>query len=448
MLAVSRSTGKNSLLGTLANLGWPLLWGLAACVGFYTLIRLDIISHPLLLRYVAGHEIGFMETGMFFVGVAALAIKALNVVSQYVTVGAVRLDDREDGPRRLDADEAPQLLEKLGAAAASIRHSYLGRRLADALEFVQRKGSAEGLDDELKYLSDNDAAQAHESYSLVRIIIWATPMLGFLGTVVGITMALGNLSFEQLATDPAKAMAPLTEGLGIAFDTTTLALTLSIVLMFIQFLIERVETQLLAIVDERAAAELVGRFEEVGSGHDPHVASVERMAKAVLESTEKLVEKQSRLWQETIDAAHDQWSQLVGASTEQMQSALTLALGDSMRVHAERLADNERGLAELSRKRWEQWQMTLTENARLLRDQQSEMHRQSEILSDVMRATGDIVKLEQALNDNLNYLSGAKNFEDTVMSLSAAIHLLNTRLGDEGGRRVKIGKTETQDKAA
>jgi hypothetical protein len=242
-------------------------------------------------------------------------------------------------------------------------------------------------------------------------------------------------------------MKPLTDCLGVAFDTTTLALSLSIALMFLQFLIERIETELLNVVDQRMGVELLGRFDDLGTKHDPHVASVERMARTVLESSEKLVEKQSRLWQETIDAAHDQWSQLVGASTEQVQGALSNALGDSLRQHAERLAENERALAEVSRKRWEQWQMTLTENARLLRDQQSEMHRQSEILSDVVRATGDIVKLEKALNDNLDHLSGAKNFEDTVMSLAAAIHLLNTRLTGDETRRVKIGK-ETQQRVA
>jgi hypothetical protein len=40
--------------------------------------------------------------------------------------------------------------------------------------------------------------------------------------------------------------------------------------------------------------------------------------------------------------------------------------------------------------------------------------------------------LEKALNQNLAALAGSKNFEDTVMSLSAAIHLLNTRLGKPG----------------
>jgi biopolymer transport protein ExbB/TolQ len=448
MLAVSRPAGKNSLLVILGNLGWPLVFGLALCVGFYALLRAGIITHPDVHRYFAGHPIEFFEAGMFCVGLAALLLKGLNVLGQHMTVGMIKLEDGGPGRGRLDAEEAAGLIERLDAMTGAIRNSYLGRRLRDALEFVERKGSAEGLDDELKYLSDNDAARSSDGYALVRIIIWATPMLGFLGTVIGITMALGNLSFEQLATNPKEAMAPLTEGLGVAFDTTTVALSLSIVLMFLQFLIERFETQLLVVVDQRAGAELVGRFDDLGTRHDPHVASVERMARSVLESSEKLVEKQSRLWQETIDAAHHQWSQLVGTSTEQMQGALSTALGDALRVHAERLAENERALAEVSRKRWEQWQMTLTENARLLRDQQSEMHRQSEILSDVVRATGDIVKLESALNENLDHLAGAKNFEDTVMSLAAAIHLLNTKLGADDTRRVKIGRPEAQDRAA
>ena len=57
------------------------------------------------------------------------------------------------------------------------------------------------------------------------------------------------------------------------------------------------------------------------------------------------------------------------------------------------------------------------------------MVKQGELMTQAIRAAGDVVQLEQALNDNLSALAGSKNFEDTVMSLSAAIHLLNTRLG-------------------
>jgi hypothetical protein len=49
--------------------------------------------------------------------------------------------------------------------------------------------------------------------------------------------------------------------------------------------------------------------------------------------------------------------------------------------------------------------------------------------------------LEQKLNDNLQALAGSKNFEDTVMSLAATIHLLNSRLAPsiDSLRRVDLG---------
>jgi hypothetical protein len=70
----------------------------------------------------------------------------------------------------------------------------------------------------------------------------------------------------------------------------------------------------------------------------------------------------------------------------------------------------------------------LSHNARLLHAQQVEMVKQGELMTQAIRAAGDVVQLERALNDNLSALAGAKNFEDTVMSLAAAIHLLNARL--------------------
>jgi len=42
----------------------------------------------------------------------------------------------------------------------------------------------------LKYLSDLDAAHAQAGYGLFRVIVWAIPITGFLGTVIGITMML------------------------------------------------------------------------------------------------------------------------------------------------------------------------------------------------------------------------------------------------------------------
>ena len=59
--------------------------------------------------------------------------------------------------------------------------------------------------------------------------------------------------------------------------------------------------------------------------------------------------------------------------------------------------------------------------------------------------SGIISALEQKLNDNLQALAGAKNFEDTVMSLAATIHLLNSRLAPptDSVRRVELRSSDS-----
>jgi hypothetical protein len=254
-------------------------------------------------------------------------------------------------------------------------------------------------------------------------------MLGFLGTVIGITKALGELGAqsELLATDPNAAMQSLLSGLYVAFDTTALALCLSIVLMFIQFLVDRIETQLLINVDDRVHDELVGCF-DIGNGSEPQSASLQAMANAVVTTTEKIVRSQSEHWHSTIDHANDKWNQMLKLSGETISNSLTQSLDASVQNLSQSLAKAHADTDEKMGLRWEQWQTALSANARLLYSQQQELVRQSEIMSKVLDATDTVTSLEQKLNDNLQALAGAKNFEDTVMSLAATIHLLNSRL--------------------
>ena len=445
---MSKHQNRNAFLAILAHLGWPLLLGAALCSVFYVLVYRGPLNLPAVHRYFASHPVLIIETGLFFVGLAALGLKAVDVLLQYWALNVVRLEEPPAAGQRID--DVSSLIQQLDQQSSSVRQSYLGRRVREVLQAIQRKGSAEGLDEDLKYMSDLDAARQQDSYGLVRIVIWATPMLGFLGTVVGITHALRDLDPQELATNIQKAMEGLLSGLYVAFDTTALALTLSMVLMFIQFLLDRVETQALSLVDTQANEMLVGRFQEVGAGRDPYLASVERMSGRVLQASEDLVRRQAEIWERTIQAADERWSQLVLSSGSQVQSALQGALEHSLQNHAAELAKVERDAGERAARRWEQLQIALSENARIMRGQQEEMVRQAELMAQVVKATGEVLGLEQALNENLRALSGAKNFEDTVMSLSAAIHLLNARLGKSPDvtPHVELKKTATKGRAA
>lgn len=431
---MSRSTPKSSLWTILASLGWPLFLGGGLTVGFYALVYQGPLDLPLIRRYFAGHPINMVETTLFFVGLVALCVKLLDAFSQNSSLETISLGEFSAGQ---PVSKCGEFLDQLANLPAKARGSYLGKRLTEALETVERKGTAEGLDEELKYLSDMDAARQQDSYALVRIIIWATPMLGFLGTVVGITDALGDLAKQDMGNLKG-AMTGLLSGLYVAFDTTAIALCFSMVLMFIQFMIDRMEMQVLTAVDHLAGQELLGRFETATTSSDPQIAQIQRMSQAVVQATELLVRRQAELWQGTIEAAHEHWERLALGTGEQMQGMLTASLELSLQKHASTLAAADAKAGDKFAERWQQWQVALEQQSQLLHAQQQEMVRQGTLMTQAIDATADIVKLETALNENLSVLAGVRSFEDMVTSLSAAIQLLSTRLGQGNGPHVEL----------
>ena len=60
----------------------PLLWGSLLSVAFFAPIETGTITDPNVLRYFAGHWVNYVETVAFFVALAALALKALDVARQ------------------------------------------------------------------------------------------------------------------------------------------------------------------------------------------------------------------------------------------------------------------------------------------------------------------------------------------------------------------------------
>jgi len=86
-------------------------------------------------------------------------------------------------------------------------------------------------------------------YILPRYFNWSIPILGFIGTVYGISLASDGIQkiigeqqgLANLSNQLGDAIAPL----GIAFDTTLIALSLSITLTLLQTVIQRWENNLL-----------------------------------------------------------------------------------------------------------------------------------------------------------------------------------------------------------
>ncbi len=402
----------------------PILWGLLAAAGFYGLIHGGLIDHPLLQRYFASHPVEYVAAGMFFIGLAMLVLRGMDMLGQYPLLGHELLGP--DLQERNPAESADLLLGRLERVPDAHRNNLLVRRLRDVLKHVRARASAEGVDEQLAQLADTEADRTHQSYALFRVIVWAIPILGFLGTVIGITHALANLAPDQLENSLPSVM----DGLGVAFDTTALALALTIVLMFAQFLIGRVEDTLLRRVDEQARDELEGRFEPADSGHNDWLPAIRPMTDALVHVTERLVERQAAVWRESIDAAASRWTGMADEAGCRLREALDAALVEGLKAHGREMREGQQSLAEQQRRHWDQVEQAQVQSTHALASLQASLAHQAEVLERAVAAVGEVTSLEKTLNRNLAALRGAQNFEKTVLSLAAAIPLISARLGE------------------
>ncbi|AFU98129.1 MotA/TolQ/ExbB proton channel family protein [Simiduia agarivorans] len=115
-------------------------------------------------------------------------------------------------------------LEQLPAAEQS---RLLPRALKAAL---QRFGSTHKISDTanvVKEVCEAESDRLDSELAMVRYIAWAIPSIGFIGTVRGIGEALGQ-AHRAVEGD----IAGVTVSLGVAFNSTFVALVISIVIMF------------------------------------------------------------------------------------------------------------------------------------------------------------------------------------------------------------------------
>ena len=397
----------------------PIVWGLLACAAFYGLIFGGPLDQPVMHRYFTHHPVEYGETLLFSVGMAALLLRLFDTIAQKLALGKSPWKTIKPGQQPL-AKLCQTLQVELDRQPAARQEEYYVGRLRAAVHYVMRLGSTEGLGDELKYLADCDATRAHGRYSLFRLIVWAIPILGFLGTVIGITLALNAIDPKALDTSMAQVMM----GLGLKFDTTAVALSLSMVLMFVHFFADRAENTLLAAVDFRVENELAEYLPAAPTGADGQVVAMRRMAEVMVTASDRLIERQAQLWQASMEAAGRRWAEMGEAAA----ANLTRALEESLKRHAERLAASEETVAEQGRRQWEKIAQAQLQQAQSLAGVQNSLAQQAETMERVLQATADVEQLQDVLNRNLAALAGAKNFEQTVLGLAAAIHLLNGRM--------------------
>jgi len=106
---------------------------------------------------------------------------------------------------------------------------WVAARLSRWPDQTQAREDLTHLSDALLLIRDR---QHQHNFAPIGFAIWVLPMLGFIGTVLGITQAIGGLSDSVAVTDVAGGgFDGVLAGLQFAFDTTLVGLVLVIPLM-------------------------------------------------------------------------------------------------------------------------------------------------------------------------------------------------------------------------
>ena len=188
--------------------------------------------------------------------------------------------------------EVPQLIRSGDLDAISTQaersKSLVGKRLLRLLGVWDGTGSAF----QLERAADSDLElyelSMSSSFSLPKVLLWAIPLMGFIGTVIGMSQAVGSfdavLSNADNVDGLKNGLVKVTGGLGTAFDTTYLALVISVILAFPLNLCERNEDRLLSQIDG-VVREAVMALSPVGDGEIASESSLGRSSTSSLSTT-------------------------------------------------------------------------------------------------------------------------------------------------------------------
>ena len=167
----------------------------------------------------------------------------------------------EDPEKMLRANDLGPIYQRVHQGNYA-EDSFLPRLIKRAILQFQ---SSRSIDQANSLLNSTLELCQHEidlRYNMLRYLVWLLPTLGFLGTVIGIAIALnevGEVKFNN-EEEMQKLMPSLTRSLGVAFYTTLLALMQSAVLVFALHVAQAREERVLNRAGQYCLDNLINRL--------------------------------------------------------------------------------------------------------------------------------------------------------------------------------------------
>ncbi|WP_373649720.1 MotA/TolQ/ExbB proton channel family protein [Schlesneria sp. DSM 10557] len=144
------------------------------------------------------------------------------------------------------------------------RQFVVFHRITSALSNLRNLGRVTDVGDILRVQAETDESAMETSYSLLQGFVWAIPVLGFIGTVEGLSVAIGGFGgvlasssdFEQIKV----ALRGVTGGLSTAFETTLQGLVAALAIQLTMTVLKKEEEEFLDACSEYCSKHITSRL--------------------------------------------------------------------------------------------------------------------------------------------------------------------------------------------
>jgi hypothetical protein len=176
---------------------------------------------------------------LFFWAMSLLFIKRQKIRFQVRALELAAVPQEPDFV--LNEASARVVLERIHSLVDHPRHFILLNRIERALSNLHNLGGVNEVSTVLKDHAEIDENQIASSYTFVNGMVWSVPVLGFIGTVQGLSSGIANFAKTLEANgDLAGIKAGLqgvTSGLATGFETTLVALVCALIIqLYIHYL--------------------------------------------------------------------------------------------------------------------------------------------------------------------------------------------------------------------
>ena len=140
---------------------------------------------------------------------------------------------------RILPEDTREFARQVQALPEREQNMVLPRALLNALRRFSTTRNVQDVSGNTHIIFESEAERLESELSMIRYISWAIPSIGFIGTVRGIGEALAQAD-KAVQGD----IAGVTQSLGVAFNSTFIALLISIFLMFLVYQLQLLQERL------------------------------------------------------------------------------------------------------------------------------------------------------------------------------------------------------------